>query len=464
MAPKETGTGKSRDLNMVSLREDLKHPSASVRMCGQLLPPIGTMPPTSNAKARPASNPDAFAATDQCVLCGLCLPHCPTYGQTGNEADSPRGRISLIQALVRGELPVDEEMTRHLDGCLTCRACEDVCPSGVPYGRLIDNARAELRRRGVRTGLRDFLSGAFTSRRALRQGLYLWLRLARLTGLWRALRFIGIRRVPRLGRLYGLADRLPLAALELDTPVDDAKPAVYLFTGCAAEIFDRDTLRATRHLLETLGYRVLTPPGQTCCGALHQHAGDEETARTLAQTNLEAFDRDIPIVATSSACVATLREYATLLGERGDALGHRVKEACEFLSTAQWPEALALQPLKKRVAIHTPCSQRRVLHSPEAAFELLRRIPQMDLVALPDNARCCGAAGDYMLEHPQMADALVAPKVNAAAELGPDLLATTNIGCAMHLARALAEDGQSVEIVHPATLLARQLAESRTKA
>ena len=411
-----------------------------------------------------APNPEEFAATDQCVLCGLCLPHCPTYALTGNEADSPRGRISLIQALARGELPADRALTGHLDGCLSCRACEDVCPSGVPYGQLIDSARTELRRRSPGSSPRDALRQAFVARRALRRILYAVTRLAHASGLWWLAGRLGIRRLPRLGRLYGLADRLPAARLPLGDLGDKDKPAVYLFTGCAAEIFDRETLQATRRLLLALGYRVLTPTAQTCCGALHQHAGDRSGAQQLARTNLDAFADDIPVLVTSSACAVTLREYDTLLGEGGRTFGRRVHEVGEFLATAPWPETLELRPLPQLAAVHVPCSQRRVLQAPDVAFTLLRRIPQLELAPLPGNDRCCGAAGSYMIEQPQMADALAAPKVRATADLRPELLVTTNIGCAVHLARSLTADGQAVEIVHPLTLLARRLAAAQARA
>lgn len=422
---------------------------------------LQTLAPMTEAETAP--NPAEFAATDQCVLCGLCLPHCPTYEQTGNEADSPRGRISLIQAMARGELPADQTLTGHLDGCLSCRACEDVCPSGVPYGRLIDSARAELRRRTPRRRVNDALRRAFAANRTLRRVLYGAAWLARLGGLWSLAGWLGIRRLPLLGRLHGLTRRLPAVRLSFGTAGADTKPAVYLFTGCAAEVFDRETLQAARHLLLLLGYRVLTPPAQTCCGALHQHAGDRDAARELARANVAAFDGDIPLLVTSSACATTLREYDSLLGEAGERFGRRVHEIGEFLATG-WPESLEPEALDRRAAVHIPCSQRRVLHAPDVAFTLLRHIPQLELVSLPGNDRCCGAAGSYMIEHPHMADALAAPKVRAAATLGTELLVTTNIGCAMHLARALAEDGQTVEIVHPVTLLARQLAGTRSRA
>ncbi|MEJ2654503.1 MAG: (Fe-S)-binding protein [Acidihalobacter sp.] len=412
----------------------------------------------SMTDAEAAPNQEEFTATDQCVMCGLCLPHCPTYAESDNEADSPRGRISLIQAMARGELPADRRLSTHLEGCLSCRACEDVCPSGVPYGRLIDNARTELRRRVPPNPMRDALRQAFAAHRTLRRTLYAATRLARLSGLWSLAKRLGIQRLPGLGRLHALTGRLPAAHLSFDAVGRDSNPAVYLFTGCAAEIFDRETLEAARRVLLILGYRVLTPEAQTCCGALHQHAGDRQAAQALARANFAAFDNDIPILVTSSACATTLREYDTLLGAKGQLFGQRVHEIGEFLSATPWPEALEPRPLAQRAAVHTPCSQRRVLHAPDVAFTLLQHIPQLELTPLPGNDRCCGAAGSYMIEHPQMADALAAPKVRAAADLAPELLITTNIGCAMHLARALAEDGQTIEVVHPVTLLARQLA------
>ncbi|APZ44134.1 (Fe-S)-binding protein [Acidihalobacter ferrooxydans] len=410
--------------------------------------------------AEPAPNPQDFAATDQCVQCGLCLPHCPTYGETQNEADSPRGRISLIQALARGELPADAPLRTHLDGCLGCRACEDICPSGVPYGQLIDNARAELRRRGARHALRDAWMHGFATRRGLRRTLYAGSRwLNRAPGLSRTL-----RGGPALRRAHALTARLPAGRLRFDAHAPRTRGAVYLFTGCAAEVFDRETLHAARRVLEAFGFEVLTPPAQTCCGALHQHAGDRATAQRLAQTNCGAFAHDLPLIVTSSACAVSLHEYGTLIGAPGAALGARTHEISAFLAARPWPDALTLRPLAARIAVHTPCTQRRVLHTPDAAEALLRHIPQADIIALPGNDRCCGAAGSYMLDHPDMADALVTPKIRAAGQLAPALLATTNIGCAMHLARALAADGQTPEVIHPVSLLARQLAAPEPRA
>ncbi len=401
--------------------------------------------------------PDAeFAATDQCVLCGLCLPHCPTYGITHNEAESPRGRVSLIQALAKGELAPDGALQHHLGNCLVCRACEDACPAEVPYGRLIDAARAELHRRGVRDPWRERAMNAYAERRDLRRLIYAGLHILQRPEVKKRLQPwlpMAWRRPFDLGRHE---PRLPLV-FDQSAREETSGKAVYLFTGCAGEVFDRETLISARRILEALGYRVITPSRQTCCGALHLHAGERSQAKKLASANLAAFDQNIPILATSSACAVTLSEYDQLLGDQAASFGHRAQEISTFLAAAKWAESLSFSALSRRAVMHTPCTQLRVLHSPEAPAKLLSRIPDLTLIDLPGNDRCCGAAGSYMLDHPQMAKSLRTPKLDAIASLNPDFLVTTNIGCTLHLAQGLGERGMNTEVLHPLTLLARQL-------
>lgn len=223
---------------------------------------------------------------------------------------------------------------------------------------------------------------------------------------------------------------------------------VALLTGCATEIFDADTLNAAIKTLTHCGFAVLVPAAQTCCGALHRHAGDLDNAERLSQENSRAFAIDDldAVITVASGCGAHLREHTRL----------PVRDVSDFLHEA-WPETLQPAPLAKRAVVQDPCTLRNALHSAEAPYALLRRIPGLQLAPLAGNKMCCGGAGDYMLRQPAMADALRAPKIEALSEAGADLLLTSNIGCALHLRAGIVQAGLTVEVLHPVTLLARQL-------
>ena len=432
------------------------------------------------------SDPSArlLARADHCVKCGLCLPHCPTYTLTLDENESPRGRIALLQGLASGALETDERLAGHLDHCLACRACESVCPSGVQYGRILDDGRALLAERrplrGTARRLHDLALGLVTHRRR-RRALARLLRLYQRSGLRRAVRATGLLRLLDLGAGGRRPGHRP-SDWEAQLPPVPAPPrwqarypaqgerraTVALFTGCVGEALDGPTLNAAVRVLTRLGYEVLVPPAQTCCGALHQHGGDPHTARRLARDNLAAFaDEQITaVVSCASGCGAQLAEYGALdwddaaERDRAEALAGRVVDIGAFLADRDWPVTPA--PLAARALVHEPCTLRNVLHAEAAAYRLLARIPGLDVEPLAGNALCCGAAGSYMLTEPEMARALRAPKLDAVEAGGPDLLVTSNIGCALHLAAGLRERGRPApEVVHPIVLLDRQLQDVR---
>lgn len=424
---------------------------------------MSTRPP---ATAHSLTHPERFTATDSCVQCGLCLPHCPTYLQSRQEADSPRGRISLIQALARGEIQANTRVIEHLDGCLVCRACEDMCPSRVPYASLIDAVRSELAAHTRQTRpqpLESAALGQFTRSRKFRRLLHAALRFWQSSGIDRwGTRLAGALPAD-LGRLHSLMPRLqktPLVdmngATHTDTPLDNDKPTVQLFTGCASEVFDRGTLLSAHKVLTHLGYRVVVPEAQTCCGALPLHAGDEPAAHALAQANIAAFTPNHPILSTASGCGATLKDMVRWHGDVAAPLVHATQEISSFLLTADW-SGVAWPKTDLRIAVHTPCSLRRVLHADRDVLTLLTRIPGLDTHEIARNDQCCGAAGRYMLDHPVMADTLVADKVADIARTAPDFVVSTNIGCSLHLQAALRRAGHEVEVIHPVTLIARLL-------
>jgi glycolate oxidase iron-sulfur subunit len=367
-------------------------------------------------------------------------------------------------ALARGDLAPSPRLHAHLDHCLVCRACERVCPSGVPYGQLIDAGRALLVQADPPTPL-----GQFT-RRVLLDGLIArprWLRrlgwvlyLLQRSGLTHLAPLFGLRRLAGL-----LPPLLPPLPLRPHYPArGPERGRLALFTGCIAAVVDRPVLEATVKVLTHLGYAVDVPATQECCGALHLHSGDPAGARRLAQRNLEAFAGPWEaIVTTASGCGATFAEYPTTCGETA-ALAQRVVDISDFLARTPWPEGVALHPLRARVAVHDPCSLTNVLRRTQAPYTLLRRIPDLKVVPLPDNPQCCGAAGAHLLTEPALARALRADKIVAMRALAPDILVSSNLGCALHLAQGAQEGKVTVAVMHPVVLLARQIVESANQA
>jgi glycolate oxidase iron-sulfur subunit len=391
----------------------------------------------------------------RCVACGMCLPHCPTYKKTKSELESPRGRLSLMLALARNELEPSARLESHLSLCLMCRACEAVCPAGVPFAEVMDATRAELRRgrkpsHWQRLGLRV---------------ITLMTRPRATAMIARALRIYQKSGLQRLLRATGLLWRLGLADAEAELPVlnkyralkpfypaqTERRGAVALFTGCVARIADADTLQSAAYVLTRLGYDVHVPTAQTCCGALHRHTGDASAADALMQTNVQTFaDAQYEaIITTASGCAAEL------LGQR--AIAPKVKDISVFLAEIEWPANVRVAPLASKIAVQDPCTLVNVLRAREAPYALLKKIPQADVMPLPGNNQCCGAAGAYHLEQPTMAKRLRDDKVDGLHQLAPDILATSNVGCALHIAAGARAAGREIEIVHPVTLLARQL-------
>ncbi|WP_295390157.1 (Fe-S)-binding protein [uncultured Thiodictyon sp.] len=383
---------------------------------------------------------------DQCVKCGLCLPHCPTFMLLGNEADSPRGRIALIQGWASGGLAMSPALARHLDGCLGCRACEAACPSLVAYGRLIDGAKAAR------------LDAKPAWRRAWRRRWLAALSDARWTAaLARAAQVYEQSGAARLAERLGLAGlralrplhRLARAIAKTAAPIpgsDGAAVDLELFVGCMGDLAQGRAVAATRSLLGRIGLRVRVPATPTCCGALHQHNG----LPAAAQRHRAASARhpgDPPLVGLASACVAELR------GAPGSA---DTQEVCDWLDRLPALDGLGFRPLERRVLVHEPCSHRHLPGGNRAVYRLLARIPGLSVAPLLNNRTCCGGAGTYPLQQPDLAAALVVDKLAGLPACPPDLIVTTNPGCALHLIAGLREAGLAIEVCHPVELLTRQ--------
>lgn len=395
-----------------------------------------------------------------CVHCGICLPQCPTYRVLGQEMDTPRGRLYLMRAAAEGRIGLTANFVRHMDRCLGCRACETACPSGVPFGRLLEQVRGQIERRVPRP----------PSRRLLRWLLLGLLtrpdRLGLLLGLLRLYQRSGLQRVVRRGRLLPPFPRLQ--AMErllppLPVSVGDGWPerleaegaprgTAALLTGCVQAALFPEVHRATVHLLARAGYRVVVPRGQVCCGALHLHWGARQAARRLARINVAAFEEADWVVVNAAGCGATLREYGHLLPGTPAAarLAARVRDVSELLTDGlPGPRA----PLELTVTYHDPCHLVHGQRVREAPRALLRAIPGLKLVELAEADLCCGSAGVYNLLEPDIAQALLARKLERIAATGAEVVATGNPGCLLQLRMGLSARGLRVRAHHPVELL-----------
>jgi len=399
-----------------------------------------------------------LSATDRCVKCGLCLPYCPTFILTGNEADSPRGRISLMQAIGQPDVQYTAGLFRHLDQCLQCGACEAMCPSRVPFGRLMDTTRVAIephRQRSPanrvvrRMALQLIASPAWTKILATALKVHQKLGLQWLVGKAPGLP-AAVKRLNRL--LPTLQSDNPAAA----RPVTEHRGAVNLFRGCAGSLFDQQTLNASQRLLESLGYRVNVPEQQGCCGALHQHNGDPDTAARLAERNRIAFSaNNDPILVTASGCTAHLTDYKNLYeNEAANSFAERVSDILHFLCR-QNRAKVQFRALEETVAVYIPCTHRNVLGQQQDILDILSWIPGIEPLVINPNGGCCGAAGSYMLSQPQLSARLREPLIDTLVQSGARLLLTSNIGCAIHLHAGLKERGVAIDVLHPVVLLER---------
>lgn len=406
--------------------------------------------------SQPAAATRAFplAKADQCVKCGICLPHCPTYRITQNEGDSPRGRIMLMQGLATGLVGAEPALQAHLDGCLTCRACEAVCPAEVPYGELIDSVREVLQKLAPARNRVARAMAWVLVRKPLRFLFAALLGLYQKLGLQWLVRNSGVLGRGRLARLESLLPKIHWPLLPRSSA--GGAQTVALFANCTSPLVEPETLKAAVKLLSRAGCSVSAPGDQTCCGALHQHAGLARGAQSCAQKNLRAFAEAEVVIGIASGCSAQLMEYSKLLG--GEAAGifaGKNRDLHSFLAQPPQRARLRFKPLSARALLHTPCTLRNVLRDTVSVTTLLGMIPQLEVQSLQSG--CCGAAGSYFLTQPDMADRLLEPLLERIRREQPDYVLSSNVGCSMHLAAGLRRARLRIPVWHPARLLARQL-------
>ena len=409
---------------------------------------------------------------NQCVHCGLCLAYCPTFSELGTEMDSPRGRIFTIKSLAEGRMSLTDSVAQHLSLCLDCRACETVCPAGVPYGRLIEAAKVEIERQQP---------GALPRR------LFRWLNFGLLLGHPRLLRLAaaGARLyqtsgLQQLVRRSGLVKLLPgtLPAWEALLPSVPSKAErtppprttladgprrarVAMLTGCIQAVVFGAHNRATARVLARNGCDVLVPEGQRCCGALNAHGGDHARALAMARQTIDAFEAVAAdfVIVNVSGCGAHMKAYGHLLAddpayaERAKRFAATVRDLAEFL--AQEPLRGPLQPVTMTCTYHDPC---HVVHGQKIKSEprrLLAQIPGLRLVELPESDWCCGSAGIYNLTQPEMATRLLHRKVGHVLETSAEAVVTANPGCILQIQAGLGAHQSPVRVLHLVEILDR---------
>ncbi len=416
--------------------------------------PSGAATADAGRNAVLAGTPRATRQLPECVHCGLCLPACPTYLELGTEMDSPRGRIYLIHALERGELEPRAAVLRHLDLCLGCRACETACPSGVPYGQLLEETRARL---WPQSGMR---LAQLRTRFALtlfpyphRLAAALWpARMAQRLGLWPVLQ----RVLPWARLLPALQKPRPLPA-EIP-PIGNERYRAGLVTGCVQSVLFAGVAQATARVLSRHGCRVHVPPRQGCCGALHLHSGARERARAMARALIDAFPADLDaILVTAAGCGAAMKEYGELLGSDPAYAGRAARFAAAVRDATEFLAALQLEPpqraVRARVAYHDACHLAHAQGVRDGPRALLRAIPELDLVEMPEADLCCGSAGTYNLVQPEMARRLLRRKIAHIAATGADCIAVANPGCALQIGMGLRAARLRIRVAHPVELL-----------
>jgi glycolate oxidase iron-sulfur subunit len=414
-----------------------------------------------------------------CVHCGLCLPACPTYRALGNENDSPRGRVYLMRGVVEGKLKVAESFISHIDLCLGCRACESACPSSVPYGHLLEAARVEVSTAKVRRGslserlVRFFLNQVFTRPALLRAGMNLtrWLRDSGLAELAFETELVSGRLRFALALLLATRSSVARGASRerrtstkktdaksrADKPTDQMKVA--LLRGCVMEGLFGSTNRATERVLARNGCVLVEVEKQMCCGALHAHAGQVESAQRLARANIDAFlaSGSDHIVVNAAGCGAAMKEYGALLAddlqyaEKARVFSGKVKDITELLAARGI--AKPAKRIHRRVTYDAPCHLYHGQRITQAPLEVLRAVPGLELVPLRGSDSCCGGAGIYNLQHPELSAEILADKLAAICESGADTVATANPGCIMQIGAGAWMNQLHVEVVHPVELL-----------
>ena len=414
----------------------------------------------------------AFVELDQlekCTHCGFCLPTCPTYNELGVEMDSPRGRLYLMKSVLEGRSEPDEVFATHMYRCLECRACETACPSGVPFGILMEETRDMLRAaRSPSPGERFVANAVFDGllpRQRRLNALFSLLWIYQRSGLrWIVQKSGLLGWLGRAGAMEPLLPPLPSPRvrrrLKPRVPAEgETRYRVGFLSGCVMQPMFADINLATVRVLAANGCEVITPRNQTCCGAIHLHNGARDAGKRLAIRNMDVFlaeDLDA-IVMNSAGCVAAFRDYAELFhddpqhAERARMFSSKVRDVTEWLAEIGWEPPT--HPIERRATYDDPC---HLVHGQGVRVpprKLLASIPGLEVVELPEADWCCGSAGIYNIVQPELSAAILRRKMEHVARTGAELLVTANPGCLLQLRAGVREMGLSVRVLHIVELL-----------
>ncbi|WP_453994342.1 heterodisulfide reductase-related iron-sulfur binding cluster [Bacillus nitroreducens] len=403
-----------------------------------------------------------------CVHCGMCLESCPTYEQTGQEQHSPRGRVYLIKSVAEGKLTLNEQFMDPVFQCLDCRACTTACPASVDVGGLIEEARGQIRQAMPLTGAKKavsklFLEGLFPHQNRL-NSLGSLLKFYQKSGIQKAVRKTGLINImPK--HLVEMESIMP----EINTPVrkkyknenvikakGETKNEVAFLTGCVMDVMFSDINESTINVLTRNGNDVVIPKNQTCCGALHVHAGDRETGRKLAKQNIEAFKDSETIVVNAAGCGCMLKEYAELFKDepewkaKAEEFSEKVEDISKYLHDTGYEKPKA--ELNTRITYHDACHLAHGQGIRQEPRDLLLNIPGVEMVHMPNADRCCGSAGIYNITNPEMAGAVLESKMENVPD-DVEMISMGNPGCMLQMAIGVQKHGRNQKIVHTVQLL-----------
>lgn len=401
-----------------------------------------------------------FELVDQCVRCGLCLPHCPTYALNKNEADSPRGRIALSQGLEEGYLKPNETFLKHINGCTTCLACEDICPASVPFTEIINSTRALIRPYQSTSFKLTYVISRFVFTHELPKlllRLFLWVyQKIGVQSIVRKLSFFNKTKIALLDSYLPAKTQLFIKNEKNIT----ANKKIALFKGCATDVFSRDLFNETIKLMNTLGYRVEIPSGQGCCGALDHHLGETEQSIACLESNMSTFavGEFEAIISCATACSAHLSHYAEQLDSHSSkAFSEKCFDITAFLSKELESNNVNFKPLNKKVLVHYPCSQKYHMNDRENTVSILKKIPELEIDSLLDLTSCCGASGLYMFNEKSTSKKLLNTLLDEIKKRNIDTLVTSNIGCLLHFQAGINQLGLKTKVIHPVSLIAEQI-------
>ena len=392
---------------------------------------------------------------DHCVKCGLCSSQCPTYLLKQDENESPRGRIALAQALASDAIQIGETISTHLNNCLQCRRCEASCPSDVKYGDLINATNELLNLQDKQSHYLNKRIISFVSQLSHEK----WIKIEKLFQFISHTGLLHLLKISKAGRqaFKFIPEKSTTQITNTITKEKKTSYPVFLFTGCLSHIFDKQTLETSTELLKNCGYTVRIPNQQTCCGAIAAREGQSATEQQCHLNNQMAFSdpTNAPVLFFTTGCGAKLKEYEETLPS-DLTFADRVSDITDFLNTSDLFAQLKFTALKKNVLIFNPCSERNILKQHGIVEKLLTRIPEINIIKLPNTTGCCGASGSHLFTHQQQAEQIRKPILDQIISLSPDIIVSPNYPCSLHIQSGLKEKGLDINVIHPIELLYKQ--------